>query len=723
MKKELLVLVLLGIFITLNIPVFGDGFIIPIPPPHRPLPPETRYLDIIYHKVNVEIENQVAVTSIDQEFRNPFNFEMEGTYIFPIPEDASISEFAMWVGGKKVSGEVLAANEARKIYEDIVRQMKDPALLEYMGRNMFKARVYPIEANGKKRIELKYEEVLRYDYGLIRYEYPLDTERFSNTPLETVVVNVNLKTAKPILNIYSPTHNIEIKKHSSTSATISFEEKNTKPDKNFVLYYSVSDTEFGVNMVDFHGFNEDGYFMMMVAPGQIKEKEKPSPKNITFILDTSGSMAGNKIEQAKNALKFCLNSLNDEDRFNVINFSSNIYYFQEDLVDVNNESISEALDYVNDLKARGGTDINNALLKGIDFFKSASDRPNYIVFITDGEPTVGVTGESEIIKNVRNANGKKTRIFVFGVGYNLNTILLDRLGKDNSGFSDYITPEENIEVKVSNFYSRISDPILSDISLKIDGIKTYDLYPMDLGDIFAGTQLTIVGRYKGSGTKQVTLEGKRNGKPVSYQFDVTFEQKSKKHKYIPRLWAIRKIGYLLEEIKLNGESKEVVDEITELGTKYGIVTPYTSFLITEEEQQTVTTNVMREMESGSSDFMQAPAPMAVDESRMKESTGKDAVAISKSNKQYQNAQNAPSNEMLKKMGIQTIKNVEEKTFYLKEGKWIDSVYKESMKKVKVKYLSDEYFKLIKDNAGINDYIHVSNNMILVFNNTAYEIYE
>ena len=197
MKKLLLFLLFFGFILSLNIPVSGDGFIIPIPPPHRPLPPETKYLDIIYHKVNVEIVNQVAITSIDQEFRNPFNFELEGTYIFPIPEDASISEFAMWVGGKKISGEVLAANEARKIYEDIVRQMKDPALLEYMGRNMFKARVYPIEAKGRKRIELKYEEVLKYDYGLVRYEYPLDTERFSNTPLETVVVLSLIHISEP----------------------------------------------------------------------------------------------------------------------------------------------------------------------------------------------------------------------------------------------------------------------------------------------------------------------------------------------------------------------------------------------------------------------------------------------------------------------------------------------------------------------------------------------
>ncbi len=717
------------IFIVAAINVFGDGFVIPVIPPHRPVPPGIKYLDIIYHKVNVEINNQVAVTEIDQEFKNPFSFEIEGTYLFPIPEGASISEFAMWVGNKRVTGEILEADKARKIYEDIVRQMKDPALLEYVGRNMFKARIYPIPARGRKRVELKYEEVLKYDFGLMRYEYPLDTERFSNSPLEEVVIIVKLKTSQPIINIYSPTHPIEVKKIDATTAEISYEAKNLKPDKNFVLYYSVSDSDFGVSMLDYRGFNEDGFFMMMVAPGKVKEDTKINPKNITFILDTSGSMAGKKIEQAKNALKFCLNSLNKEDKFNVINFSSNVYLFQEQLIGVNKESISEALEYVDGLKARGGTDINNALKKGLDFFGKNSNRPNYIVFITDGEPTVGVTENIEIIKNIKKANNNKVRIFAFGVGYNLNTILLDKLGKDNYGLADYITPDENIEIKISNFYAKISDPLLSDVKLKIAGIKTYDIYPGQVSDIFAGSQLIIVGRYKGSGTKEVTLEGKRSGIKISYQFDVTFDQKSKKHKYIPRLWAIRKIGYLLEEIKLNGENKELVEEITRLGKKYGIVTPYTSFLITEEEKKEVAERMADGNRFGGTYDSSAPSPApqampnVIHKSKMSDESGKDAVTISQSNAAYQNAINSISNEEMERIGIVTIENVDDKTFYLQNGVWNDSTYEQTMKKKKIKYLSDEYFKLLKDKPVLTNYIHISNNMIVVYKNVAYEIYD
>lgn len=712
---------LIFLFIFNSVSVFGDGIIIPEPPINRPRPRDIKYLDIVYHKVNIEIDNQVAVTHVDQEFHNPFNYEIEGTYIFPIPEDAAISEFSMWVGKEKITGEVLEANKAREIYEKIVREMRDPGLLEYMGRNMFKARVYPIEANGDKRVELEYEEVLNYDFGLVKYEYPLDTERFSNSPLETVVVTATVKSKKPIINVYSPSHKIDIKRVDDYTVKVSYEDSDTLPDKNFVLYYSVSDKEFGVNTITHKGYNQDGYFMMMVAPGKIKESQKINPKNITFILDTSGSMAGKKIKQAKNALKFCLNSLNKEDKFNIINFSSTVYYFQENLISVNEESINESLEFVEDLQARGGTDINNALLKGLGNFSKNSDRPNYIVFLTDGEPTVGITENSEIIKNITKANKNDVRLFVFGVGYNVNTILLDKLGRENHGVSDYINPEEDIEVKISNFYAKISDPILSDLKLKVKGVKIYDIFPEKLPDLFAGSQLLIAGRYKNSGNTTIILSGKRSGREVIYEFNANFPNRNKQHKYLPRIWATRKIGFLLEEIKLNGEKKELVEEITRLGKKFGIVTPYTSFLITEEEVQVAS----KKLKNGGDlrDKLAAPAPMLYKPKAMAEESGKDAVTISQSNQQFQQASNAMSNDDLDRIGIQTIRNLDDKTFYLKDGVWQDSEYEEGGSTKRIEYLSSEYFDLIKDNPEINDYIHLSGNMILVFNGINYRIYD
>ena len=183
--------------------VFADGFIIPVPPPDVVRVPP---LSLKYHRVTVEIDDQVARTKIDQVFLNDFHRDIEGTYIFPLPKGANITDFAMYINGERISAELLERDKARQIYQDIVNRMKDPALLEYFDRDLFKVRVYPIPAHGEKRIQLKYAEVLKADAGLVRYHYPLDTERFSVRPLQEVSIAATIRSKQPIKSVYSPSH-------------------------------------------------------------------------------------------------------------------------------------------------------------------------------------------------------------------------------------------------------------------------------------------------------------------------------------------------------------------------------------------------------------------------------------------------------------------------------------------------------------------------------------
>ncbi|OYT41893.1 MAG: hypothetical protein B6U86_01490 [Candidatus Altiarchaeales archaeon ex4484_43] len=434
---------LLCISFTIGL-VSADGIIIPEPIPDiEHIPP----LAIKYHHVNVTIDNQYARTEIDQVFLNDFYRDLEGTYIFPLPEEASISKFSMYVDNEELVGEILEKDRAREIYESIVRRLKDPALLEYVGRNMFKARVYPIPAKknnipGEKRIKLSYEEIVKCDSGVCRYVYPLEPERFSSKPLESVVITVKLKSNQPIKTIYSPTHEISIKRKDDYSAEISYEGENLLPEKDFELYYTLSEEDFGVNLLTHRGSGEDGFFMLMVAPKQ-DIKEKIIAKDMVFVIDTSGSMSGKKIEQAKNALDFCIKNLNEDDRFNIITFESNIEKFSDKLVSADPEEVSNALDFVNKIESRGGTNINEALLEALKMM-NGDERPNIIVFLTDGKPTVGVRDIEKILENVENANTKNTRIFVFGVGYEVNTHLLDKISQQNKGVSEYVKPEEDI---------------------------------------------------------------------------------------------------------------------------------------------------------------------------------------------------------------------------------------------------------------------------------------
>ena len=692
--------------------VLADGVIIIEPPgpphilPRRPAPiPEA--LPIKYHRVKVDIDNQVATTSIDQVFKNPYDVDLEGTYIFPLPEEAAISGFAMYMDGKRVSGEVLDKDKARQIYEDIVRRMKDPGLLEYVGRNMFKARVYPIPGHGEKRIELVYQQTLKYDDGLYSYTYPLDTERFSPVVLEEVTISAKVKSKVPIKSLYSPSHEIQTKIEQH-EASCGYEERNVKPDKDFILYYTVSEKDVGLNLLCHRGPGEDGYFLMMLSPGELKREA--IDKDIIFVLDTSGSMSGGKIEQAKEALRFCINSLSRGDRFNLINFATDVNSYRDGLVEAGKENIKGALDFVDRLKARGGTNINKALLSVLKMFTD-SKRPRMVVFLTDGEPTVGVTEMKDIVRNLTDANKARARMFVFGVGDDVNTHLLDKVSDEHRGLSLYVEPEENIEVKVSSFMRKISEPILTDISLDPGKIKMREIYPLTLPDIFSGEQLLLLGRYEGDGATAITLKGYADGKEKRFVYEDRLPKESGENDFIPRIWAARKIGYLMSEIRLKGENKELVDEIVALSKEHGIMTPYTSFLVLEEEADHerwgITAQAAPKMKEAGKRFNMA---MESAVGRAAISSSKDIIALKEE-------------KVAKKPALSTIKHVGAKTFYLQDGVWVDSKYKEGRKVKEIKYLSHEYLDLLRRKPEIGRYFALSKNIIILFEGECYRVTE
>jgi len=559
----------------------------PIIPPWRPRPVPRPYapLEVAYHHVNVRIDGQVATTSVDQEFYNPNPTQLEGTYLFPVPKGAQIDKFSMDIGGRQVEAELLSADKARKIYEDIVRRAKDPALMEYADRDVFKVRIFPIEPHSRKRVKLSYTQVLKADSGLIGYTYPLNTEKFSAKPVKNVSIKVELTSDRPLKSIYSPSHSVEIKRHGSARATVGFEANDTHPDTDFTLYFAPEKDELGVNLLTHKASGEDGYFLLLVSPGAEVKDKNVAPKDVAFVLDTSGSMAGKKLEQAKKALQFCVENLKASDRFEIIRFSTEVEPLFDKLVDANPRNRDRAEEFIKDLKPIGGTAIDDALAKALDL-KPSGDRPFVIIFLTDGKPTIGTTDEKQIVDNVKRANGNRTRIFCFGIGTDLNTHLLDKITEETRAVSQYVLPEEDLEVKVSNFFAKIKEPVLANPSLKFNGdVRVSKLYPSPLPDLFRGDQLILAGRFTGKGDVAVTLEGMVSGARRKFTYEVTFPRDSSDFEFIPRLWATRRVGYLLDEIRLHGENSELRDEVTDLARKYGIVTPYTAYLIVEDEDR------------------------------------------------------------------------------------------------------------------------------------------
>ncbi|NLI75398.1 MAG: VWA domain-containing protein [Candidatus Riflebacteria bacterium] len=743
-------------------PVLADGMIIPFEPgdPVRPRvifrPPEpdqsfTVPLSVTRHRVTVDIKDVAASTKVDQAFYNHLNRTIEGLYIFPLPVGASISGFAMDIEGRMTKGELLDADKARNIYEDIVRQMRDPGLLEFMGTGLFKTRIYPIEGLKEKQVKIEYQEALKTEGNLIRYVYPLNIERFSQEPMKDVSLEIKITSKTPITTIYSPTHSVSIKKHGDNEATIGFEADSVRPDKDFVLYYAVSQKDLSMSLLTHRPDpSEDGTFMLMLSPrSELQMKQAPAI-DVALVMDTSGSMAGPKMDQARKSLEYCVNALQKGNRFFLESFATEVDSYKTELVEMDDQVRVGALEYVKRLEPVGGTNISEALLRAVEALKKkGGDRPAFVIFITDGKPTAGLTEPEEILREVKKANDGKIRIFSFGVGDQLNATLLDQLAEQNGGTSDYVGESEDIEAKVSTLFSKLTHPVMTDPSLEIRNVDVSQIYPQRVPDIFKGTNLMITGRYRKPGDALISLSGTIDGQPVKLDYEATFPERETENGFVARIWATRKIGFLLEQIRKSGADQELKDEIVMLAKRYGILTPFTSFLVLEDKEISRGPNLRRAMMPEES--LGAPPSPAFEEARSRfsadglssKSEGADAVDASRE-MQAMKAADAPAAAPSMAPGAAgggysgrlravrgatpagglkapPTKMVGERTFYQLDGKWVDSQVKGEKADLVVKAYSDAYFALLAKHPTLGKFLAVGDRVVLVIDGKTVEI--
>lgn len=701
--KYLIIVVFLGSLFTPK-SVSADGIIIP----DRPIMDQ---LVIRYHHVDVKITNQLAVTRVDQIFYNPNDWTVEGIYSFPIPKDAGISSFKLWIDGKEVAGKILDANQARQQYEEIVRSMRDPALLEYTDRGAVQVRIFPIASKTERRIQLEYSQPLLSDNGLVRYTYPLNTEKFSKLPLESVTIKVEITSPEPIRIVYSPTHKISTTQEDPFHAVAGYEASNVTPDTDFSLYYSTGSAEA------FHLFtykpadptDPDGFFMLLLAP----KPEQPSQtisKDVILVLDHSGSMDGEKYRQVTEAADFIMTKLNPEDHFNIVSYSTQAELFATTMQPAS--VAPQALTWLEKFSAAGSTDIHSALRKAA--LVSDSERPTYLIFLTDGLPTEGITDPQKIIKDFEALARDNLRFFSFGVGYDVDTVLLDTLSQENHGSSTYVLPGQPLDEVVSSFYSRISAPVMTDLSLDFGDVKVYDLNPNPLPDLFYGSQILVTGRYRDHGITTVKLSGNVNGVSQSLVFpnqmfnDIADNEDSAMN-YLPGLWATRKIGMLLNNIRINGPDKETIDQIVKLSIRYGIVTPYTSYLVTEPDALGVDAQ-QRIVQEQFQTMSTMPAP----------STGAGAV-----NKAADAGAMSAAEAPLPSSGANSqVRIIGDRTFLFVDGIWTDTRYDPKlMTVIKVSFLSSDYFKLAGYSPDVSAALALGDKVILLINGKAYQVVE
>ena len=723
---KLRILLLFGFCLALFIPApaRADGIIIPLPPICKDCPPPPcpgpfpcpppkpmNQLVIRYHHVTVKIQDQVATTHVDQVFYNPNDWAVEGIYSFPLPAGASVSSFLLWVDGEPVKAQILEAEQAREQYEDIVRSLRDPALLEYVGLDAVQAHIFPIPPQGERRIELEYSQVLHSENGLVRYIYPLSTEKFSAWPLEQVSISVDIRDNASIRAVYSPSHKINVSRESENHVRAGYEEDQVLPDTDFALFYSLGE-QTALHLLSYRSpadeKDPDGFFLLMLAPSP-EVSGDPLAKDVILVLDRSGSMEGEKFRQAQDALTFIIRRLNERDHFNILVFSTGLDRYASDLRP--SSEANQAIAWVEGLSAQGSTDLNRALLEAAALARE--ERPTYVIFLTDGLPTEGEIDSQKILDNLANAAPTNLRLFTFGVGYDVDTFLLDSLAQTHHGTSSYVLPGERLDEAVSAFYEKINTPVLTDLELDFGEMNVYDLYPSPLPDLFSGSQIVILGRYRQGGETSIRLSGQVESNPQSFEFPGQVFSSQSTDQYpentLPRLWATRKIGYLLNKIRLQGPDQETISQIVSLSIRYGIVTPYTSYLVSEaaplsaSEQERIAGEQLNKMQAmpAAPVYGQAAVEQAIDEGSLAEA-------------------NAPAE--VEESVSQQITVAGAKTFVLQGDQWLDTAFDpDNMPTVKVSFLSDEYFTLAGSNPELAAAFAVGQSVIVVFDGTAYQV--
>ncbi len=718
------------------------------PPPH--VPHAFAPLEVRRHHVTVSIKGQVATTEVDQAFFNPNDARLEGTYLFPVPRGAKIDSFAMDIDGTLTEAELLDAAKARSIYEDIVRRLKDPAILEYAGQDLFKVRIFPIEPRREKRVKLKYTQLLAADGGLVEYRYPLNTEKFSAKVIESVSVTVRLETDEPLATIHSPSHAVEVKRDGDRRATVGFEAKDVRPDTDFQLVYGVEPADaVGLGLLVHRAAGEEeGTFALFAAPSAAAVAAAPQPKDVVFVFDTSGSMAdGDKIGQARRALEFCLRNLDPRDRFGVVRFATEAEPFAAELLPADEASRDRAIAFTKGFKPIGGTAIADALAAGLKLATSghAADRPCFVVFLTDGLPTVGTTEVDKLVAGVTDAIGKRTvRVFCLGVGTDVNTHLLDRIVQATRAAGQYVLPGEDLELKLSAFYGKIASPVLTNLELAAEGdVRLAKLHPSPLPDLFKGEQLVLLGRFTGSGRATLTLAGMVGGERRRFTIARTFPERDDAREFLPRLWAVRRVGFLLDQIRLHGESRELRDEAAALARRWGIVTPYTSWLILEDEGRRNVAARDRTLQEFAGDGRARGEAERIYKAANAEASGAGAVgdaqaydALSRADRvSAPAAANASTwrGQAGRKAGDaaaveqaverQQARTVSGRTFYNNAGQWIDARVQDrpDARRERVTFGSDAYFALLDRDPAAARWLSQGRNVVLLVGDTVYEV--
>jgi Ca-activated chloride channel family protein len=702
-------------------------------------------------QVRVELADRVLRYQITETFRNRGGLIGEADYLFPMPAGAAFEALELEIDGELVSGETMPAERARQIYEDIVRRNRDPALVEYMGRGLLRARIFPIQPGEEKRVVVRFQSVAEREGSALRVDYlrasqprtesfPIPRPRPVPLPVPGRGIDDAARAQRPSLgqgeesgNLftlvysnrdefgrpYSPTHELRVNDRGNRREVTAIGEA---PQVTVLLPLRRASVA-SVAMLPFAPGREDGFALITVTPPAIAART--TPRDLTFVVDVSGSMRGQKMAQARAAGHQLLASLGAGDRFRIIDFSTDVRTFRNGFTQATRQNLAAASQYIDDLRPEGSTNISGALEEALDV-PSDEGRMPVVFFVTDGEPTVGERNPDRIAALAARLRGR-TRVFSFGVGADVNAGLVEQLALDGRGTAQFVRPDESVERAVSLVATRITNPVVTDVRVRAEGVRLTKMHPQLPADIFAGQDLVLFARYTGDGDGRIVVEGRTANGPVTWTERVRFPDRDRRNSFVARLWAAQRTGWLSAERRRNGASPELDDELRELGTKYGIPTELSSYLVLEPGMQPQTTTVIRGREvaqangafsgrgvaggvaPGRAGDVTSSSPRderrAWADSTIVMPTAPAPTVEAARERQFELAKTAAAQRSATTLSAVdsaatnypggAVQRVGARTFVLKGGAWTDARYTSNMRTVRVKPYSAAYFALIE----------------------------
>ena len=721
--------------IVLSASAGAQGRLIPRPCP-QPVPPpcrEGRCPDILpvrpciatnaiirtSSQVRVEMVNRVLRYEVSETFVNTGGGLGEADYLFPLPAGSAFEDLKLSINGELVSGETMNATDARRIYEDIVRRHRDPALVEWMGAGLLRARIFPINPGEEKRVVVRFQSIAQREGDALRIDYVRGTEP-AQRPVALPATRQqwsggddDIETANSFSLVYddtrdygapySPTHRLLVRERGGRRMVTAAGDGR---EVTILLPLRRASTA-AVSVLTHRPDSDAGFALITITPPA--SSGRATPRDVTFVLDVSGSMRGQKLEQAKAAGRALLESLSRADRFRLIDFATDVNTFRDGFVAATPENLRAARRYLDGLRADGSTNISGALEEALDV-RTDGERLPLIVFLTDGEPTVGERNPDAIAAIAARRRGE-ARLFTVGVSADVNSALIERLAVEGRGTAHFVRAGEDVERPVSLLASRLSNPLLTNVRVRVDGVRLFQVQPSGSIDIFAGQDLVLLARYEGDGAATVRIEGQSSDGRASWSTRAQFGRRTTANAFVPRLWAAQRIGWLAAEKRRNGGTTEMDAEIKSLGERYGIPTEFSSYLVVEPGMNRADDLARTRLGANTPPFL-APAPAG--QAVTVTGVGAANEASFEMARRAATQRDAKSVAVLDSMsdGAIGVRQVGARRFVLRDKVWTDQRYVQAQRVVPVKAFSPLYFELLDRLDGLKEALTLGDEVLV-----------